>query len=414
MGPISLFDKSFLQSLSVDESVWYDQFFITNTCPIFYIETLADLHKSVRDGRSPEQEVGIIADKFPEMHSGPNAHHDLLAINNLLGLNVPMTGQVPVAGGRYVKYNHKNNIVFEKSPEAIVFSRWQQREFSSIEHEYARIWRESLKSLNLDAFSSILRVSGINSKSCKSLEEAKTFAEYIIAEKENSIDWLKYAIWFFNTPGVLHNKIFKRFYEAQCPSLVNYAPYASYVLTVELFFQIALAANLISADRSSNRIDIAYLFYLPFCMVFVSSDKLHKKCVPLFLRENQEFVWGNTLKADLCGINKYYSEFPQSEKEKGLYSFAIRPPKEHNFLVSQLWDKYLPRWRIQNMDSNVSRQKNDKDVIDEMKKIRDAPSSQFDPRFYPNDFDSITIERQIKKIKGSWHQVPKGLKKAKE
>lgn len=67
MGPITLFDKSFLQSLSVDESVWFDHFFTTNICPLFYVETLADLHKEVRPGRTPEQEVGIIADKFPEV-----------------------------------------------------------------------------------------------------------------------------------------------------------------------------------------------------------------------------------------------------------------------------------------------------------------------------------------------------------
>lgn len=30
MGPIVLFDKSFLQALSVDEAVWFDHFFLAN------------------------------------------------------------------------------------------------------------------------------------------------------------------------------------------------------------------------------------------------------------------------------------------------------------------------------------------------------------------------------------------------
>ena len=63
MGPIIIFDKSTLQSLSVDEAVWFDNYFLTNLCPLFYIETLADLEKGVRNGRTPEQEVQIIADK---------------------------------------------------------------------------------------------------------------------------------------------------------------------------------------------------------------------------------------------------------------------------------------------------------------------------------------------------------------
>ena len=45
MGPIILFDKSALQALSVDESVWFDQFFIPVICPIFFVETLADLER---------------------------------------------------------------------------------------------------------------------------------------------------------------------------------------------------------------------------------------------------------------------------------------------------------------------------------------------------------------------------------
>jgi transposase len=40
MGPIALFDKSFLQSIGVDESVWFDHFSMPMVCPIFYVETL--------------------------------------------------------------------------------------------------------------------------------------------------------------------------------------------------------------------------------------------------------------------------------------------------------------------------------------------------------------------------------------
>ncbi|TAL36708.1 MAG: hypothetical protein EPN93_07750 [Spirochaetes bacterium] len=412
MGPISLFDKSFLQSLSVDESVWFDHFFIANICPIFYIETLADLSKSIREGRSTEQEVGIIADKFPEMHGGPNIHHDILAINNLLGSRVPMTGQIPIAGGRYVKSNNKHNVVFENTPEAIVFSRWQKREFSSIERDYAYLWRESLKALDLESFANILRQLGISNKSCRSLKEAKTISENIVTKRENGIDLLKYAIILFNVPEHLHPKILKRYYLANCPPLVMHAPYVAYIMIVEIFFQIAIAANLISSHRPSNRIDMAYLLYLPFCMLFVSSDKLHQKCAPLFLRDDQEFVWGNKLKADLREINKYYSEYPQSEKDKGLFSFAPSPPKEHGLLVARLWDTYAPRWRMKNFDSNSSKHADDKDIIDEIKSIQNAPSSECESEFDPNDYDSIIINRQIRKTKGSWHQVQKDIKKA--
>jgi hypothetical protein len=115
MGPITLFDKSFLQMLSVNESVWFDNFFLTNVCPLFYIETLADLEKSVREGRTPEQEVGVIADKFPEMHGTPSGYHIHQCLGDLMGYPAPMTGQIPIAGGRLVETGGKRGAVFERS-----------------------------------------------------------------------------------------------------------------------------------------------------------------------------------------------------------------------------------------------------------------------------------------------------------
>ena len=74
MGPITIFDKSFLQSLNIDESVWFDNFYLVNISPLFYMETLADLAKEMSRGRTPEQIVGEIASKTPEMGGSPNVH----------------------------------------------------------------------------------------------------------------------------------------------------------------------------------------------------------------------------------------------------------------------------------------------------------------------------------------------------
>ena len=85
MGPVALFDKSFLQSLSVDESVWFDHFFLPVVSPLFFVETLADLAKQRKGGsRAPEDEVRIIADKTPSLSGAPCVHHAQMCIANLL------------------------------------------------------------------------------------------------------------------------------------------------------------------------------------------------------------------------------------------------------------------------------------------------------------------------------------------
>ena len=98
MGPIAVFDKSFLQSLSVDESVWFDHFFVTVITPLFFVETLADLEKHLKEGRRPEDEVGAIAAKTPEMSGSPNVFHATLCNGELRGFPVAMTRK-PVLGG---------------------------------------------------------------------------------------------------------------------------------------------------------------------------------------------------------------------------------------------------------------------------------------------------------------------------
>jgi hypothetical protein len=264
MGPITLFDKSFLQALSVNESLWFDNFFLTNVCPLFYIETLADLEKSVREGRTPEQEVGVIADKFPQMHGTPNAHHTDLCIGDLLGYPAPMTGQIPVAGGRLVETEGKRGAVFEQSPEAEAFSRWQQREFLEVERQYARTWRRMLSTLDRAEVSKAIQLLGIDAERCRNFEEAKELASRVVYGKKKPFELLKLALVFLNVPEQLRRQIIKRWRLANNPPLVDYAPYAAYVLEVEVFFQVAVSANLIASERPSNRVDIAYLFYLPF------------------------------------------------------------------------------------------------------------------------------------------------------
>jgi hypothetical protein len=96
----TLFDKSFIQSLSVDQSVWFDRFFRSVVCPVFYVETLADLSKKPREDRTAETEVRIIADKFPEMHGSPCANHFNMAVGDILGVfKPPLDGRIPLSGG---------------------------------------------------------------------------------------------------------------------------------------------------------------------------------------------------------------------------------------------------------------------------------------------------------------------------
>lgn len=404
----TLFDKSFLQSLSVDESVWFDQHFLPVICPIFYLETLADLAKQPSERGPAENQVRNIAAKFPEMRGYPCASHFTMAVGDLLGKNVPMDGRVPLAGGRYVQSGKNRGTVFDESPEVLAFIRWQRGEFLALERLYASGFRRALADLDLRAQRETLRAFGVDGRVVTSLDDAKAIASGIMTGDGKRFERLRAAVMFFNVPQHLHEPILRRWNEAGCPSLPEFAPYTAYALTVELFFQMALAGDLISTDRPSNRMDIAYLFYLPFCQVFISGDRLHRRCAPLFMRPDQEFVWAHDLKADLTKLNAYYLALPEAERDRGVMKFAHLPPKEGDFLVARIYDRFGEHWRQGREEVQLRDREDEKALIDEMMaftKSTDtipAPADTDDP-----SLNCHSLTRQVHKQKGSWWQLPR-------
>lgn len=369
------------------------------------METLADLKKP-KLRRPPEQEVGIIADKFPEMYCAPTPHHREMVIGDLLGNHVSLTGKIPRDVSRLVKSDKQKGAIYELSSEEKAFLRWQSREFDAIEHEFASVWRANLESRNLKEIASELSKLGISGRNCKSLSDAKLMADAFVSRTDQLSEIVKLAILFLDIPEICHQSILNRWSLYNCPALLTYAPYAAYVLTVEVFFWIALAANLISSDRPSNRLDIAYLYYLPFCMVFVSSDRLHRQCAPLFLRENQNFVQGLELKRALSDLDEHYSLLPEIEKEKGVMYFAPHPPTEIESIVSQVWDKHVPRWREYAKEPPIKLDLNS-ELTKELTNLANVSSLQPDAvDFEPEDATFMSIRRNVHRKKGKWWQLP--------
>jgi hypothetical protein len=409
VGPIALFDKSFIQSLSVDESVWFDRFFLPVVCPVFFIETLADLAKTPRDGRTAEAEVRIIASKFPEMHGSPCVEYSEMSLANLMGHEIPMDGRVPRPGGRAVSGGGRTGTVYDQSPEDAAFQRWQHEEFAEVERLFAAKWREALNAVNLEEIASTFRSLGINPQSCRSLPEAYQLAAQIVSGHQKTLEQVGRAVRLLRIPQLYHHPISERWQRTGRPPLSEFAPYTAFVVTVEVFFQIALAAKLISTEKNSNRTDIAYLFYIPFCGVFVSSDRLHRRVASLLLRSDQEFIWGQDLKADLGKINAHFARLPGAEKEGGVMLFANYPPTDEASLVADVWKRlgFRSRSHHENLVTKMGPEMQ-KRLADQVTAFNEgktiAPHAMG-----PEGGDTMSIERRIRGKKGSWWQIPRDL-----
>ncbi len=235
-----------------------------------------------------------------------------------------MNGQIPVAGIRRVFSEGKEGAIAEVSEEAKAFQRWQRGDFYDVERLHARRWRAQVESIDLTAIEKSMKKIGVSAKTCKSVEAALKFADEAVAGLTKTSARFEGILEVLGIPHELRPNIKDRWKHMGKPPLRAFAPYASHILRVELFFRVALGANLVGSTRPSHKVDMAYLFYLPFCMIFVSGDKLHRQCASLFLRPNQQFVWGPELKADLASLNAHFSALPPETRQQGIYKFASR------------------------------------------------------------------------------------------
>jgi hypothetical protein len=181
MGPTLTFDKSFLQSLNPDEATWLDNFFSCNVTPLFFIETLADIEKEVHKGRTPEQVVGSLAYKTPDMNAQMNPFH-LSLLESELGnaSTIGMDGRIIKAGGQVVALKDQQGIIYKMSKEEEALNRWHHGEVLDLERQIAKAWRTSVSGMDHSqlyaAFQSLYRAA----RKPKDLTEAKRLADFLV------------------------------------------------------------------------------------------------------------------------------------------------------------------------------------------------------------------------------------------
>jgi hypothetical protein len=179
---------------------------------------------------------------------------------------------------------------------------------------------------------------------------------------------------------------------------------------VELFFQVALGANLIGTKDPNNRTDMAYLFYTPFCQMFVSSDSLQRAWARHFLRDDQSFVWGLDLKTDLSRLASCYAARPDEEKEQGLMRLAPTPPQnDAESLTAQLWDRHFGTgWRRGDTQPKNRNREEDNELMYLINRTASTPPLRPNLMdFDPAESEFVTIERRVSRRKGNWRIVPK-------
>jgi hypothetical protein len=418
LGPSIIFDKSALQSLSVDESVWLDQFFMGNVTPLFYVETLADLEKKVREGQTAESVVGQIAAKSPP-GAVPNVHHQTMIRQELAGAPRLLMDTRPLLAGGEVKRTPDGRVAidFAGFPEAEALNRWREGDFLEVERKVARSWRAGLASHDVDrevSIASNLLPAGMK---ISNLAQLKTIIDQLCLSTDRYL--LDLMMEQLDIPDVAHPKIQRRWIDAGSPGdLSVFAPFSAHVFKVNLLYLLGVARGFISGERASNRADMAYLYYLPFCMVFTSGDGLHKRTVPLFLNGRQRFIPAESLKAALSDLDAHYDALPDRVKSLGVMRFASYPPSTLDNEVTRSWDHQMrPDWReiaagreVEILDPSYPRRPLESAVNINAMHDASRPMSDIEAEGLGlEDADMVFVKKSIPIRRGKWTVIPPSM-----
>lgn len=402
-GPVLIFDKSSLESLSVDEAVLLDNFYLSNIVPIFFVECLADLEREmIRMRSTPEKLVGSLATRTPDSQSCANVYHMRLLQAELAGkLDMDTVLLRPCRdGGQQVQLGDSKGMIFRTSQEEEAVHRWARREFLDLERQIAKGWRRMISQIDLDAMSKRMLDALGPWRKPTSLLDARKMADTII----DNIDpeWLlRFGLQILGIPEAADYVVGDWIANRRKP-LREYRPYFIHMLSINIFFCLVLPTQLLNNVKQSHHIDLAYLYYLPFCSVFTSRDNFHVQVAPLFLSSAQQFVHGDDLKEDLKKLNERYLQLPNEVREQGLYTFARVPPDDSTYLTTRLWDIYLPKWRGQSPNVNVPPEIEAalKELVDKFttksKPVPDGEDVSID------ELNFVTIQKKVRPLKGSY------------
>lgn len=419
MGPMTIFDKSALQALSMDEAVWFDAFFGVNVVPVFYIETLADLEKEMVEGRNAEDLVGMLAEKTPS-NAYPNVHHQTLVAAELAGHKIALDGRPVISAGKLMRSADGSiGVHVEEFPEHAALLRWQEHDFLTVERSLAQGWRAELAGHDTDRLVGMIKNILPTGRKVSDLEQLKTFVDEFCTSSDAQVVALALEVLGVDER---HRRLGQQRWErAGNLNFDEFFPYMCHVFKVDLLFYLGIERGFISAERVSNKADMAYLYYLPFATVFTSADKLHRRTVPLFLGESQSYLPADRLKDSLAELNTHYGELPNEVKNLGVLAFASYPPHHMDNEVTRLWDGQMrPDWRevAKRREAELGKPRDemaDGTTLDEIKRrLAEAKPVAEEVGEPEGGADYFVTTRRVPAQKGRWRMVSREIEESED
>lgn len=165
--------------------------------------------------------------------------------------------------------------------------RMQSASPDDIDFLAANEWR-GMAQCGVESYSALLRERNIELPATRNASDALRMAQELLGQQNTSTVWLTLFLQHCGSEH-LYRELDNILHGLEVRPLSEWAPYTHFCLTT------LLAGIMCWRDRHvpqtpNNGLDLQYLYYLPFCSIFCSADRLHRTLGQLLIRSDQRFA----------------------------------------------------------------------------------------------------------------------------
>ncbi len=345
MGPFLLVDKSFIQSLSPELIDILDKHYMVIVAPILIREICANLLKYPEDEVLSKHKVSVLAKKANGSGAKTVCHYGNACISDLLGAGVRLAPIIPRTGGReFTAPNGSKGIICEESFEDKLLRRWAKGQFNTDDIAAAKDHYEK-REYDLEGSGRAMAEEFPRNASFKSLTELAAHIDDILSAFPDQWQIIESFMSLTIMEPQDQRKVKARWEAGGRPNFKDFANYAFYCYRLGSIFWVGVTSGLIpTSKREKAIIDYEYIYYLPFVHAFCSQDSFHRDFSVLFLRDDQDFIWGDDLIADLRVISSFNNNMTDDEKKYYEINFGHYPPPIPDSITNILWQKHMRPW----------------------------------------------------------------------
>ena len=384
-----MLDKSAFESLNITEIFFLHQYYFPIISHILIIEINADLKKS--NGRDEKDRVQQLAHKILQLKPTYSMNYQFLIERELSGAQVEMSRR-PIVGQwkGVISEDGKRGYVFDQPLEEAILQKWQLSEFSTADELAAESWRHSIEE-------NIIELDKIDKpeilQTLKNLSDIVSFVEKYLSLPLVQKTVFENILSLYKINSAIASEVFYKLETSQISTILDFAPYTSFCYKIFLVFSLALSRGIIT-PRKTDIIDLQYLYYLPFTSIFASDDKFHKMFTPLFLENDQIFIPGTFLKADLKKFVEMRKAQNEEERDKWTLYHRNYPPEIESSFTSDLWKKNVsPRFRTSQNSAEIRSAEENEKIIEKIKKFVDSNENKEPFESYKDDETDFIVRK---------------------